>query len=1255
MKFIKLPQTESLLKHNTEEAMQKLIILSLAILIILSSCKLKDATSTSSTNPVEPGTGDVTITVVTPNGGEILSEGSAYQIQWTGTGTLLVKIQYSIDNGTSWGLVVDSLKNTGIYNWFPVPNTISNQCRIMITSSNGVSSDQSDKVFAIVKNSNESLKINSPNGGESWEAGSAKQIKWYSSGLDSVRIEYTTDNGLHWNFIAIDKKNTGIFYWEPVPNTPSTLAKVRIMDAKDGVPSTESTNTFTILPESILRVLSPNGGEKILAGTSRKIEWVSENIENVKIAYTTNNGFEWKTIIASTPATGFYIWSPVPNINSQLCKIRIYDAVDGEPSDVSDSVFTITNQISQTIEVTSPNGGEKWQAGTSQNITWTSSGVTKVKIEFTSNNGLTWNTLIDNLANTGAYEWNIPNSLSTQCLIKISDAIDGDPADQSNAIFRITPKPELKILYPIGGETWTAGIVDTIRWSSIGVENVFIDYTPDNGISWTTIVEKTPSNGKYGFSFTSPGSLYKVRIIDADNKSPVTLSNGTFTVLPEPKITVLAPNGNEEWYAGSSDNIKWTSTNIENVKIEYTTNNGATWVTITNSTPSTGAYSWNPIPNVSSLQCRIRISEATRGIPSDISDNNFTITYPGTQLIKVTSPNGGEKWTAGSSQQITWDAAGITNVKIEYTLNNGISWNTITASTPSTGFYTWNQVPNTLSTNCKIRISDATDSAPSDESDQFFSIVPAPDIKVTSPNGGETIQSGNNFEIRWTSESVENVKIEYTINGGAIWNTIISSTPSIGSYVWTNVPSANSYQCKIRISDAANGSPFDVSDNNFTISNQTVKSIKVISPNGGEKWREKQTKNITWSSSGIDQVNISFTTDGGRSWNIIANNLQSTGSYDWTIPALINSTQCKIRISDSSQISNSDESDATFSILLTPEIQQITFPTNGTELIAGQPVQIQWTSTGITSVKIEYNYINVAVPSDWITLVDSVQNSGTYNTSFSTVSDNYVIRISASDKTASMNSGVFKVKPAGYIQVLAPNGTEQWLVSTQNAAQTDIDHYHPYEIRWNATYISKVKIEWSTNGGGNWYIVPGAANTENDGIFVWAPGQLDAVRPDSSDNCKIRITSADAAVTASDQTDGFFSIHESKKIRLEFPNNGEDFYPPTSVPPTSDIHWPMLIRWTSYAVTSVNIYYSLDDGVTWTSLATNYQSTGAYSWDFLLTQIENRISTLGRIKIVDNSDGKIWDVNDIPFWLNVKKVTGSINKDGNLKIKPQRK
>ncbi len=1211
--------------------MRKYFIAIFTILLVISSCKFKDSILTEAPADTTSTTTSTSIKVLTPNGGETISEGSNFSITWSSTSKSLMRITFSYDNGSTWILVADSLKNTGVFNWFPVPNNISNQCIVRVLSVDGVYSDASDKVFAIIRNSNESLNILSPKEKDEWEAGTSKQIKWYSSGLDSIKIEYTTNNGTSWNSITTDRKNTGIYYWDPIPNTPSVLAKVRIKDAKDGQPSSES-QIFSILPEPKLKVLSPNGKEKILAGTSRKLEWLSENVERVKIAYTTNNGFNWVSIAESTPSTGFYVWEPVPNVNSQLCKIRVADAKDSQPFDMSDSVFTITNLISQTIEITTPNGGERWQAGTSQNLTWQSSGIQKVKIELTSNNGLTWNVVADNVSNTGAYEWNVPNSLSTQCLIRISDAQDGDPTDQSNGLFRIVPKPELKIIYPNGGETWTAGVVDTIRWQSIGVENVIIESSSNNGITWFTVVEKTPSSGSYVTSFTKEGTEYKIRIHDKENGSPQDESDGTFTVSPEPKITVVSPNGNEEWHAGSSDNITWKSNNIEFVRIDYTTNNGATWFNITDKTPSDGVYSWSPIPSVSSLLCRVKISDYKDGLPADISDENFSIIYPGNQLIKVTLPNGGEKWAAGSSQNIKWDAAGITNVKIEYTTNNGINWNVITNSTESDGFYTWVQVPNNASTQCKIRISDALDSSPSDESDAFFSIDPEPSIKILTPNGGETWSSGSSKEIRWISESIENVKIEYTTNGGFNWNVIVASSPSIGYYTWNNIPNINSLQCKIKISDADDGNPSDLSDANFTISNLIEQSIRLESPNGGEKWQAGTSKTIKWVSIAVNNVNIHFTTNNGLTWTAIATNHPSTGSYEWNPVPSVNSAQCKIKISDASDGEPFDECNSNFAIQPIQTIQ-VTYPFQGEAIMAGKKFNITWNSSGVEFVKIEYNYKNSILQSDWVTLVDSVPSSGSYEASFSIVSDTYVIKISdASDGSPSdFSDGVFMIQAPPTIQLLVPNKDEQWLVNEMQ------------EIKWRATNLSNVKIEWSTTGGGTWNTVRGASNTVNDGSFHWVPADElldpDGLAPDSSDNCRIRITSADPGITASDVTDEYFSIHKSRFLRVDFPNNGEDFYPPEDLTnPKASIKWPMLIKWTSYAVANVNIFYSLDNGVSWAPLIANYQSTGAYGWDFIFgTVIEPKVSTLGRIKVVDSAHPGTFDINDVPFWLNVQK------------------
>ncbi|HLL00273.1 MAG TPA: lamin tail domain-containing protein [Myxococcaceae bacterium] len=93
--------------------------------------------------------------------------------------------------------------------------------------------------------------------------------------------------------------------------------------------------------------------------------------------------------------------------------------------------------------------------------------------------------------------------------------------------------------------------------------------------------------------------------------------------------------------------------------------------------------------------------------------------------VTVSSPNGGESWAGGSAQSISWSATGVTNVKLEYTLDGG-TWSLITSSTSaSTGSYTWT-VPNSASTAARVRVSDAANSAVSDTSDAAFTITTAP-------------------------------------------------------------------------------------------------------------------------------------------------------------------------------------------------------------------------------------------------------------------------------------------------------------------------------------------------------------------------------------------------------------------------------------------------------------------------------------------------------------------------------------------------
>ncbi|MBS1911414.1 MAG: hypothetical protein JST22_05460 [Bacteroidetes bacterium] len=71
--------------------------------------------------------------LVAPNGGERYRVGSSATIRWTGAAaTDTVKLEYSIDNGTTWTLITDQA--TGLqYVWSRVPNTPSNRCLMRVS------------------------------------------------------------------------------------------------------------------------------------------------------------------------------------------------------------------------------------------------------------------------------------------------------------------------------------------------------------------------------------------------------------------------------------------------------------------------------------------------------------------------------------------------------------------------------------------------------------------------------------------------------------------------------------------------------------------------------------------------------------------------------------------------------------------------------------------------------------------------------------------------------------------------------------------------------------------------------------------------------------------------------------------------------------------------------------------------------------------------------------------------------------------
>ena len=281
------------------------------------------------------------------------------------------------------------------------------------------------------------FKVTSPNGGEQLVAGTQHTITWKTEG-DYPDGEHPVFHRQrrHRNDYAYVIMNTGSYPW-PVPSTVSSQCLIRVRAYPGGVPLDTSDAPFSIVPvPDTLTLTSPNGGEIWDAGSVHTITWNSTGIgvPNVRIYFSTGgpSPSQWYDVILSTPNDGAFDWI-VPNAVNSDCYVMITDAVDGIPFDLSNANFAIGG-----FHVTSPEWGVQWAVGTQQTITWGYAGnFPTVRIELSTNNGSTWMTITSGAPNTGIFfPWTPASEMvSSQCLVKVSDSVDGFPSDTSDAVF----------------------------------------------------------------------------------------------------------------------------------------------------------------------------------------------------------------------------------------------------------------------------------------------------------------------------------------------------------------------------------------------------------------------------------------------------------------------------------------------------------------------------------------------------------------------------------------------------------------------------------------------------------------------------------------------------------------------------------------------------------------------------------------------------------------------------------------------------
>jgi len=91
-------------------------------------------------------------------------------------------------------------------------------------------------------------------------------------------------------------------------------------------------------------------------------------------------------------------------------------------------------------------------------------------------------------------------------------------------------------------------------------------------------------------------------------------------------------------------------------------------------------------------------------------------------------------------------------------------------------------------------------------------------------------------------------------------------------------------------------------------------SVRVISPNGGESLVPGEESLVLWTWTGKLRggLAVELSTDGGASWQVLAEDAANTGSLSWRVPE-VESAECLVRVRYAGA-GVSDESDRSFAI-----------------------------------------------------------------------------------------------------------------------------------------------------------------------------------------------------------------------------------------------------------------------------------------------------------------------------------------------------
>lgn len=257
---------------------------------------------------------------------------------------------------------------------------------------------------------------------------------------------------------------------------------------------------------------------------------------------------------------------------------------------------TITFKVAiSDVQVTSPRQGNVWFTGLMKNITWKARSSTgNVRIEFSVDNGVTWQIITNSAPNNGTYVWSVPYYTSDQCFVRIT-LLSNNQSDTNNYTFTIIGEINAPIaIYPENG---AANVPNnpTFQWSTVPGATTYNFQLSTSAAFDNFVVNQLNLNGTtFTASWLEPYTTYYWRVQANSEIGPSefctirSFTTGPITVLPgiptlvqpaqaaanqylNPVLVWLPGTYADTYHVQLSSNVHFASDVIEYMDVPVTT------------------------------------------------------------------------------------------------------------------------------------------------------------------------------------------------------------------------------------------------------------------------------------------------------------------------------------------------------------------------------------------------------------------------------------------------------------------------------------------------------------------------------------------------------------------------------------------------------------------------------------------------------------------------------------------------------------